>query len=225
MAEEYASFVITNAGKDIIARIIAGLKVTFSKIAIGDGFDYNADEFITKTELVNKVMSLNITNIQINDAETVELTAAFGSSDVEREFWYREVGVYVVDPDNETKEILFAYGNRNNAAEYITPHMQNYAILKNIKCVIPVGESANVKIYINLNNALNTFDFTVDDWAYSETSGTYVINTGQMGAGVNIYKKSELGRITVDGVDIVINSNKVISLHSLEPFEGYLIFA
>lgn len=225
MAEEYVSFVITDKGKDIVARIIAGLNVTFSKIAIGDGFDYKTDKFSTKTELVNKVLSLNITDMEINSSKVVELIAEFAKSDIENSFWYREIGVYIIDPDDETKEILFAYGNRNDTAEYITPHIQNYAILKKIKCLVFVGESANVRIYINNNEVLNTFEFTESEWEYNDELAVYELSKGQVGFGVNVFKKTETGMKTVDFVDIVVNSEEVISVQSLEPFEGYLIFA
>ena len=55
MAEQYAAYVVTNAGQDIIARIIAGESVTFSKIVIGDGYDFNTENFATKTKLVNEI--------------------------------------------------------------------------------------------------------------------------------------------------------------------------
>lgn len=225
MAEEYVSYVLTNAGRNIMARIIAGTVVTFKRLAIGDGHEYDMNEFITKTALVNEVLSITDLSMQVFNSEVVEITGKFSTLDLVKSFWYREIGIYVIDPDDETKEILFAYGNRNDKAEFITPHVDNYQFLKEISCKVSVGESANVKIYINYNDVLNTFEFTVDDWKYNQVINAYVINTGQVGFGVNVFKKSELGRITVEFVDIIVDSNKVISLQALEPFEGYLIFA
>ena len=94
MAEQYASFVITSAGNNIIARIVAGLNVTFNRIAIGDGYDYDTDKFVTKTELVNEVKSLPIKTMQITSSNYVELTAQFAKNDIKDTFWYREIGVY-----------------------------------------------------------------------------------------------------------------------------------
>lgn len=152
MAEQYASYVVTNAGRDIIARITAGLTVNFSRIVIGSGSDYDTENFVNKTELINEVKSLGISSIQITDSNIVELAAEFAKSDIEDSFWFREIGIYVIDPNDETKEILFAYGNRNDAAEYITPHIQNYAVLKKIKCLVSVGTAANVNIQISIEN-------------------------------------------------------------------------
>lgn len=149
MTERYTSFTVTSAGENIITRIIAGLSVTFKRIAIGDGFDYDTDNFIAKERLTNEVKSLDIKTIQITDSANVELAAEFGTGDIEDSFYFRELGIYIVDPDNKENEILFAYGNRNDAAEYITPHIQNYKVLKNIKCEVRVGSSANVNIQVN----------------------------------------------------------------------------
>ena len=124
-----------------------------------------------------------------------------------------------------TKEILYAYGNRNDNAEYLTPHVNNHQILKEIECIIAVGESANVRIFINNLNALNTFDFLVSDWVYNEALEVYTLNTNQPGVGVNIFKKSDAGMVTTEFVDIVINSENNITLQALSPFNGYLIFA
>lgn len=49
MAEEYIAYTLTSAGRDIITRIIAGLNVTFKRIALGDGFDYNTEGFSQRT--------------------------------------------------------------------------------------------------------------------------------------------------------------------------------
>lgn len=225
MAEEFVGYVLTEAGRDIMARIIAGTIVTFKRIAIGDGFEYELENFLTKTTLVNEVLSIEKLKMAVVNSDMVELIGAFSESELEASFWYREIGLYVVDPDDETKEILFAYGNTNDKAEYITPHIDNRKILKEISLKISVGETSNVRIYINYNDVLNTYEFTADDWQYDEKKGSYVLNTGQMGFGVNVFKKSTLGRITVEFVDIIVNEANIITLETLDAFEGYLIFA
>ena len=86
MAEQYASFVVTNAGRDIIARIIAGLNISFSKIVIGDSYDYDTENFVNKTALNNEVKSLSIKTMNITSSNVVELTSEFGKNDIENAF-------------------------------------------------------------------------------------------------------------------------------------------
>ena len=99
MAEQYASFVVTSEGRDIIARIITGLNITFSRIVIGDSYDYDTENFVNKTSVINEVKSLPIKTMQITSSNVVELTAEFAKSDIEDAFWYREIGIYILDPD------------------------------------------------------------------------------------------------------------------------------
>lgn len=224
MAEDYVSYVLTNAGRDIMARIIAGENIMFKRFAIGDGYEYNVESYLTKTELVNEVLTVPIISMSIENNDIVSLIGKFSTSELTNSFWYREIGIYIYDPEDETKEILYAYGNRNDKAEYITPHVANYQILKEIECKVSVGASSNVRIYINNNESLNLYDFSADEWVWNEAFGLYVLNTGQMGTGLKVFKKTDLGNVIVSFVDIVINSQNVLTLHSLDVFDGYLIF-
>ena len=223
MAEQYASFVVTNAGRDIITRIIAGLNITFSKIVIGDGYDYDTENFVNKTELNNEVKSLNISNMQITSSNVVELTAEFGKSDIEDSFWYREIGIYIIDPDDETNEILFAYGNRNDAAEYITPHIQNYSVLKNIKCLVSVGSSANVNIVINTNESASVINFVSADWIIDEATGIYKLELGNVLESLKVFKTTEAGMVESGIVAITRDSSNNTILKSLTAFDGCVV--
>lgn len=222
MAEEFVSFVITNAGQDIISRVIAGLKITFSKIRIGDGYDYDTDSFVTKTELINQVMSLDITTLKISDKNNVEVSAAFSKNDIEASFWYREVGLYIVDPDDETKEILFAYGNRNDAAEYITPHVDNFALSKTLKFQIRVGESANVRIFYSSSGGI-TVDFVVSDWVLDETTNIYNLELGDVLESLKIFKTTKTGKVETGIVAIERDANNYTILKALTSFDGCVI--
>ena len=223
MAEQYASFVVTSEGRDIIARIITGLNITFSRIVIGDSYDYDTENFVNKTSVNNEVKSLPIKTMQITSSNVVELTAEFGKSDIENAFWYREIGIYILDPDDETKEILFAYGNRNEAAEYITPHIQNYAVLKNIKCLVSVGASANVNILISTTESANTINFAAVDWVFNETAGFYNLELGNILESIKVFKNTEIGNVETGIVSITRDLSNNTILKSLTAFDGCVV--
>lgn len=226
MEENYINYVLTDAGQALLSRIIAGTVVTFKRLAVGDGFLYNQDAYYTRTELINEILSIDDISMNIDNEDHVTLKGKFNTSQLTQSFWYREIGIYAVDPDNEANEILFAYGNHNDSAEYITPHVNNRKIEKSFECTISVGQSANVRIYVNDNNALSVLDFSASEWVYKEALDIYVLDSGQYNrVGVNVFKKTELGRVTVEFVDIITNDNESLKLHALEPFDGYLIFA
>ena len=223
MAKQYAAYVVTNAGQDIIARIIAGESVTFSKIVIGDGFDYETQNFVKKTKLENEIKSLSISSMQIVSSNAVEFVAEFGTADIQEAFWYREIGIYVINPDDETQEILFAYGNRNDAAEYITPHVQNYAVLKTIKCLTCVGSSANVNIVIKTSESTFNTNFTSEDWVIDETTGIYKLGLGNILESLKVFKTTETGKVETSIVDITRDEGNNTILKSLTAFNGCVV--
>lgn len=141
------NFILTNAALELIPKIINGKTLNFTRMAVGDGFSY--DENVAKgfTTLVNEVLNLEITKKEIENSSTVKITSAFTSSDVQKEFYYREVGLFALDPDTG-KEVLYAYGNRNEAAELITPNGSS-SVAKRLVFIVFVGDSANVTVNIN----------------------------------------------------------------------------
>ena len=204
MATGYIGFTLTQAGEDIMARIIAGLKVSFKRIAIGDGYDYDVENFKNRTELVNEVMSLNNLTMQVTAENEVLITGRFTKTDIEQSFWYREVGLYIVDPDDESKEILYAYGNRNDEAEYITPDVANYGVLKELNFYTAVGKSANVTIYIS-------------------STGLYHLTLGAVNEVIKVYKViGEDVRLDVPCADSYKDGN-ITTLRALNPFDGVAI--
>ncbi len=223
MAEQYVSFVVTNEGENIITRIIAGLNVTFKRFAIGDGFDYDTDNFTTKSSLINEIKSLDIKTMQVTNSNNVELVAEFGTGDIEDSFYFRELGIYIIDPDDENNEILFAYGNRNDAAEYITPHIQNYAVLKNIKCLVRVGSSANVNIVIKTSESASSIDFVAADWIFDETTNIYSIELGNVLDSLKVFKTTGYGKVETGIVDITRDSTNITILKSLAAFDGCVV--
>ena len=224
MAEEQVGYVVTNAGQNIIARILTGLNVTFSRIVIGDGYDHNPTNFAMRTELANEVLSLNVESVQITNSKIVELKAKFSKSDISTAFWFREIGVYIVDPDDETNEILFAYGNRNDQAEYITPHVQNHDISKTIKCEISVGSSANVTVIIKDTDGVGKYNFTENDWKLEGYGTPYTLNVGELGDAFKVFLVSGDILKETGMIEIIKDSANNIILKSLTPFDGCVYY-
>ena len=223
MATGYIGFTLTQAGEDIMARIIAGLEISFKRIAIGDGYDYDVENFKNRTELVNEVMSLNNLTMQVTAENEVLITGRFTKSDIEQSFWYREVGLYIVDPDDETKEILYAYGNRNDEAEYITPDVANYGVLKELNFYVAVGQSANVTIYISSGQVTTKVEFEEGDWVYISSTGLYHLTLGAVNEVIKVYKVvGEDVSLDVPCADSYKDGN-ITTLRALNPFDGVAI--
>lgn len=223
MAEEYIAYTLTNAGRDIITRIIAGLNVTFKRIALGDGFDYNTEGFSQRTTLVNEVKSLTNLTMKITSTNVIELLAKFSKGDLTDSFYFREIGVYIVDPDDESQEILYAYGNKNDKGEYLTPHVDNYAIQKELQCLLSCGVASNVHINVSDNQLTTTIDFKESDWVLDEKTEIYSLNLGEINESLRIFKTTTGGKVQTSLVEINRDSTNLTTLKSLAAFDGCVV--
>lgn len=140
-------FILTNSAAELMQKVISGKTLNFTRMAVGDGFSYDTTVAKGYTTLVNEVLSLDITKQETLSPSSVKFTSAFKNTDAQKEFYYREVGLFAQDPDTG-KEILYAYGNRNDAAELITPAGSNI-VTKQLIFIIFVGDSANVTFNVN----------------------------------------------------------------------------
>lgn len=223
MAEEYIAYTLTNAGRDIITRIIAGLNVTFKRIALGDGFDYNTEGFSQRTTLVNEVKSLTNLTMKITSTNVIELLAKFSKGDLTDSFYFREIGIYIVDPDDENQEILYAYGNKNDKGEYLTPHVDNYAIQKELPCLLSCGVASNVHINVSDNQLTTTIDFKESDWVLDKKTEIYSLNLGEINESLRIFKTTTGGKVQTSLVEINRDSTNLTTLKSLAAFDGCVV--
>ena len=159
-------FILTNAASKLISKVLSGKTINFTRMAVGDGFSYDTTAAKDYTALVNEVLSLDITKKETLTASSVRITSAFKNTDAQQEFYYREVGLFAEDPDTG-EEVLYAYGNRNDAAELITPTGSS-VITKQLSFIISVGKSANITFSVNadvyaLQEDLTTLQTTLND--------------------------------------------------------------
>lgn len=223
MTDEYINYTLTTAGRALIARIIGGLEMTFKRISIGDGFDYNVGSFADRTEMVNEVKSLTNLTMKITSSNVVELTTKFSKGDIESSFWFREIGVFVVDPDDADNEILFAYGNKNDSAEYITPHVDNYAVQKEINLLLSCGVSSNVHINISDEQVASRVEFLTADWTLDSASGLYTLELGAIKESVRVFKTTPNGLEQVMFVEITRDSSNLTTLKAMTAFDGCVV--
>ena len=102
-----ATFIITDAGKALQAKVLAGTtKYSFTKIGIGDGFVNDSTDYKTLTDLKQRKADVAITSVTYESDNTCHISGVFKSTDTETALYVREAGLYATDPD--AGEILFA---------------------------------------------------------------------------------------------------------------------
>lgn len=136
----------TNRGKQLMAAAAAGeITLNFSKIKMGDG-EITTQAAATLTDLINPVVVLDIGGIK-SGSNYVTLQADFNNTGLSAGFYWREVGVFVTDPDTNAA-VLYCYGNCGTLAEYIAAAGEQ-SIKKIITVSAIIGDAQNVTAQIS----------------------------------------------------------------------------
>ena len=139
---------ITTAGLIVLAKGVAGQKINYTKIVLGDGYLEEGQTPRTLTGVVSPKATVDITKLKINGDGTVAVGGIFTNGDETEGFYYRELGLYAEDPDPEVGEVLYCYGNCGDLAEWIPPSGGATIVEKTIDIVTAIGTATNVTAYI-----------------------------------------------------------------------------
>lgn len=143
MAYSIPAMRLTEAGKRLYAKAHSGTKIIFTRIAVGSGYITGDEEDIE--QLVDPVDAVaDILEQQVMDDGTFRIGVRIYSAD--RDFYMREIGIMANDPDDG--EILYAYCNYGDNADYITTFGGSYPVTQYIDIYVDIGAAENVTVDI-----------------------------------------------------------------------------
>ena len=134
---------ITVQGLNVIAKLVAGSHLEFTRIAVGDGAMPSDKTPLTVTNLTNKLFDVDINSVTNNGNGSATVKGIFSNADRETGFFYRELGLFAKDPDTQ-KEFLYCYGNAAADAEWISPSGASSVIEKEVTIITLVGNAETV---------------------------------------------------------------------------------
>ncbi len=137
--------VLTNKGKTLLAKCIAGQELVFSKIALGDGMYEGSGEEMTKLVSPRKMLPI-VKLSQRGMFATVR--ASLPLTDMDEAFCWRELGVYAKDLETGL-EILLAYANAGEKYDYICGEGTSSLSEKIIGVTMNVQSTASVSAIID----------------------------------------------------------------------------
>mgnify|MGYP000893730033 CR=1 FL=1 len=165
---DFNSHIITNAGRNLLARALAGEgKVLFTKAAFGDQkHSGNLREVI---ELKNKKLDLNVMNIR-NDNGTAVLTVQISNENVEQSFQTEEFGVYA-KIEGDITEILYSYTTAVSADTFPNNRLgKTYESIQDIYMAI----SSDIEAEIYVRDGVIYLTRDIANQVYTETGLTAV---------------------------------------------------
>lgn len=136
---------LTSSGKNLLLRALAGETITFTKIQLGNG---TAQDPAEATGLANPIITVELSKIVVG-TEYVTLTAQFSNSSITSGFHITEAGFFAKDPDDSTKEILYALGNEDESSADYVPDKGNRILEMQFDALIFIGDAENVSAAIS----------------------------------------------------------------------------
>ena len=138
---------ITKQGALLAAKTLQGKKIQFDHVEIGSGaLSGNAED---KISLTKKVLECEILKVDIVNDELARLSFAFSNNNLSNAFYFREIGIFAIDPDTKVS-VLYAYANAGDIAEYIN-NSTTEKIEKHIQVNIAVANTSNITITLDAN--------------------------------------------------------------------------
>lgn len=134
----FPGLILTDAGRDILAKALAGDTLTFTRVALGDAPAPETPEALTA--LVNEVQSVAIQSLDAIGNGTSKIRAILTNVGLETGYFAREIGVYATDPDT-LDEVLYSYANAGLQPDYI-PAAGGATVIEHVFDLITVVDTA-----------------------------------------------------------------------------------
>ena len=160
---KFNGYVITEQGRNLIAKGLTGNTITFTKMQLGDGTTSNDGR--TMTALVSTKADLPIIGLSNTGTGIAELRFLINNKDITTGFYIKEVGVFAKGADGV--EVLYAYNVSPNP-DFIPPFSANNIIEIEYVDSIIVDQVANITASI---------DPSITYMTQAQISSTYVKKT------------------------------------------------
>lgn len=134
---------LTDAGKNLYYRNMAGEGIVFTTIQLGNGTI--SGPISAMTALVSAVVTIDAT-VKNNAEQYADVSGHFSNAELAEGFYWREIGVFAADPDypeDRSHDILYCYQNAYDTADFI-PVASVETVEKNITVPIIVGDASTV---------------------------------------------------------------------------------
>ncbi|MEC0237764.1 tail fiber protein [Paenibacillus kribbensis] len=138
---------ITNRGRNLLAKAEASqTKIIYTKFSAGDG-KLSSQMPIALKALINEKISFPVSRLKIQNENVVVPGFEFSNQGVTTGFFFREVGLWATDPD--LGEILYAYANSGEGAEYIDAQNTSAVLKKLFNFELTVSNTAQVTVVVD----------------------------------------------------------------------------
>jgi hypothetical protein len=158
----YYGFVVTDAGRELIAKLVAGQQLNISQIMVGSGYIPEGTRPAEMTALAEPVAA-GTSNTPVYDGDSVRMMVEYRSDlngGLDHGFWLREFGVFAYDPDKG--EVMIYYGSLGDYPQYVSAKSSSGVDVRRFPVCIVIGEGLGV-----------TVDYQCEAWMTAEDVAEY----------------------------------------------------
>ncbi len=180
---------MTNDGLRLLAQSQSGTIIEFTKLKVGDGFI--TDEKVSElNDLVNVIDEIPIESTDVLEEDgQISMVANGKVHQINKDFYFRELGLYAIDPDTN-KEVLYAYLNKDEDAALIPMISSQAAVQEAVSMIVTIGNAKNVVVNYKdgaglINSGHNMFDIVMKDHILDDEEKCGLAEFGEC-----VYKKT-----------------------------------
>ena len=165
MSKKYG-FVVTDDGRELIAKLVAGQTLNISRVLVGSGSVEDDVEMAKLTALVEPV-ALGTSTEPNYDGASVTMIAEYRSDlngGLDHGFWLNEFGIFAYDPDKG--EVMLYYGNLGDYPQYVSAKSDTGIDVRRFPVCIVIGEDLGV-----------TVDYKCEAWMTADDVSEYCMTT------------------------------------------------
>lgn len=198
---------ITEAGRNLQIRAIAGETITFTRFKIGNGELADTD-ISALVDLINPLVEFSINEIDKSASGYVKLTGKFDSTYITSDFRWRELGIFCKGEDDI--EVLYAYSNDGENAGMLKANSTDVVAEQTVALVIAVGDATSVTAILSesvLYAAKTDFDAHVAD-----STNPHKVTKEQVGLGnvPNVSTNNQTPTYTLPQVETELESGETM---------------
>ena len=144
---KYGGLTLTIAGRNLLAKALTGVELKFTRVMSGDGYLPGGQNIADLMAMVAPQRELPIVSMNVTGVGTATIRAIITNEGLPSGFWVREVGLFAKDPDDG--EILYAYANAGDYADYLPGQDGPDAVQFQLSLIAVIDQAANVKAEIS----------------------------------------------------------------------------
>lgn len=163
---------LTNVGKALYYANIGGQGISFTTIKLGKGTLSTA--IANLTDLVDTVVTIEAA-LSNGNGSYVDISGSFSNAGMTEGFYWREIGVFVADPnypDDRSHDVLYCYQNAYDTADFI-PAASVETVEKHITVPLIVGDAETVSCLLDPSLVYATHQ-DIQDHDQSETAHSFI---------------------------------------------------